>query len=73
MSTNTNRAKLNKAETGREYHILHLHELYPDYWDDGVTFYPKYRRGYKNSNKEILAYQVRMYRTWKYNRKTQWK
>jgi hypothetical protein len=73
MSKNTNRAYLNKAQNGREYHILLLNELYPPYWDEGVNFYPRYRRGYKNSNKWIYSYQVRMYRTWKHNRKTKWK
>ncbi len=73
MSKNTNRAKLNKAQTGREYHIMLLNDLYPPYWDDGVNFHPKYRRGYKEPKKQIMHYQVRMYRTWKYNRKTKWK
>lgn len=57
----------------REYHILFLKEEYPPYCEEGVNFYPKYRRGYKNSKKQIMSYQVRMYRTWKHNRKTQWK
>ncbi len=73
MSKNRNRAYLNKAQNGREYHIMLLNELYPPYWDDGVYLYPRYRRGFKNSNKQIYSYQVRMYRTWKHNRKTKWK
>jgi len=73
MSKNTNRAKLNKAETSKEYHILQLNETYPDYWDDGIVFYPTYKRGYKNPNKQLRRYEMRRYRTWKYNRKTQWK
>ena len=73
MSKNRNRAYLNKAQNGREYHIMLLNELYPPYWDDGVYLYPRYRRGFKNSNKGIYSYQVRMYRTWKHNRKTKWK
>jgi len=43
------------------------------YGDEGVSFYPMYRRGFKNPNKQLYPYQVRMYRTWKHNRKTQWK
>jgi hypothetical protein len=43
------------------------------YWDEYINYYPKYRRGYKNSGKRIMSYQVRMYKTWKHNRKTQWK
>jgi hypothetical protein len=42
---------------------------YEDYWER----FPKYRPGYKNSNKRLFSYQVRMYKTWKHNRKTQWK
>lgn len=73
MSTNRNRAKLNKAENGRIYHLILLDMLYPIYWDEGVNFYPKYRRGFKNSNKYIMAYQARMYKSWKHNRKNKWK
>lgn len=43
------------------------------YWDEGIKFYPRYKLGFKNPNKQIMSYQVRMYRTWKYNRKNQWK
>lgn len=73
MSTNRNRAKLNKAQNGRDYQLVWINELYPMYWDEGVNFFPRYRKGFKNSNKQIMSYQVRMYRTWKHNRRTQWK
>lgn len=73
MSQKTNRARLNKALTNKEYRIILLDMLYPPYWDEGIYLYPRYRRGYKNPNKCIFPSQVRMYRTWKYNRKTQWK
>jgi hypothetical protein len=73
MSTNRNRAKLNKANYGREYHIIWLDQLYPRYWEEGLNLYPRYRRGYKNSGKRIERYEMRMYRNWKYNRKTKWK
>jgi hypothetical protein len=43
------------------------------YWNDGITFYPIYRAGRKNPHKQIMRYQARMYRTWKHNRRTQWK
>lgn len=62
MSTNRNRAKLNKANCGRDYRKILLNELYPIYWDEGITFYGK-----------AMSFQVRMYKTWKHNRKTQWK
>jgi hypothetical protein len=73
MSKNRNRKKLDKANSGREYHILWSNLHYPPYWDDGVYFYPKYRSGFNNPNKRILKYQQRMYKSWKYNRLKQWK
>lgn len=56
----------------RVYNILHKAETDP-YWWEGINFYPQYRRGFKNSNHCIMAFQVRMYRTWKHNRKTKYK
>ena len=73
MSKNRNRAKFNQAHNGREYLSKMRNELYPPYWDEGILFYPRYRKGFKNSHKCIFNYQVRRYRTWKHNRKTQWK
>jgi hypothetical protein len=73
MSKNRNRAKLNKAKNEREYRASVFNELYPPYWDDGIVEYPKYRKGYKNPNRRLFNYQVRMYKTWKHNRKTRWK
>jgi hypothetical protein len=64
---------LKNTTNRRVYHILILKQLYPPYYDEGTIFYPKYRRGYKNPHKQLMSYEVRMYRTWKYNRKTQWK
>jgi hypothetical protein len=55
----------------KEYNVATKH-LEP-YWDEGITFYPKYKKGFKNTNKKIMSYQVRMYKTWKHNRKTRWK
>ena len=73
MSKNLNRQKLKKAEDGRSYRILWLKMEFPPYWDEGARTYPRYRRGFKNPNKYLYSYQVRMYRTWKHNRKTKWK
>ena len=73
MSTNRNRLKLRAAECGRDYHLISLNEWYPLYWDEGLNFYPYWRRGYKNPLKRISFQKVREYRTWKYNRITQWK
>ncbi len=73
MSINTNRFRLSKAVNNKDYRIIWLKEEYPPYWDDGLILYPKYRKGYKNPKKQIMSYQKRMYKTWKYNRTTQWK
>ena len=73
MSKNINRSRLNKANDSREYKYILLNEAYPLYWDECITTYPKYRRGYKNPNKYLMKYQVRAYRTWKHNRKTKYK
>ena len=55
-----------------EYKILS--QEFDPYWDEGLRFYPSYRNGFGNDKKKrILKYQVRMYRTWKHNRTTQWK
>jgi hypothetical protein len=73
MSINRTRSKLRSAECSRDYHLISLNEWYPLYWDEGYNFYPRWRRGYKNSNKTIPIFKVREYRSWKYNRSTQWK
>lgn len=72
MSIKFNRSKASKCETNRVLKIMVIYNDDP-YWDEGLNFYPKNRKGYKNPNKRILSYQVRMYKTWKHNRKTQWK
>ena len=73
MSIKIDRSKLKHAITGREYKLIQIKDLYPPYWDEGMDFYPKYRPGYKNPNKLIERYQVRMYKTWKHTRNKQYK
>lgn len=78
MSINTNRAKLNKAKTNKEYKAIKRMDYYGLYWDEGVSFYPKYNRGTSKDNKKFsrktkMSYQYRMYKTWKHNRDKQWK
>ena len=62
MSINTNRMKLNKATCSRDYKRIWLIEEYPPYWDEGLNF----KKGHS-------SIKYRSYKTWKYNRKTQWK
>lgn len=83
MSKNTNRNRLEKAINNKEYNILQkgsevdcpiCAKRAGSYKATcgPVRWWPKYKRGFKNS-KCIATWQVRMYRTWKHNRKTQWK
>jgi len=74
MSKNRSRAKYSKALTSKEYNSIMIDELYPLYWDEGLRFYDKkYHCWSKRPTKRLLYYQIRMYKTWKHNRKTQWK
>lgn len=73
MSKNRNRSRLNKSTNGREYKILLINCEYPIYWDEGIQMYPKIKNGFKNPNKRLMKYEIRMYRSWKYNRKKQWR
>ncbi len=59
----------------REYHIHLLNFLYPSYWDEGINFHHSKGRKWdrRSWKKQITNYEYRMYRTWKYNRKNQWK
>lgn len=62
MSVNRNRAKLYKAIDNREYHILFLKWLFPPYNEDGWSW-----------KRNIPNHKYREFRTWKHNRKTQYK
>ena len=79
MSKNRNRAKLNKAINNIEYKILYYQEKYPLYWDECYGYYgnhKKHKRGFlwdSRPRKRLLFYQIRMYKSWKHNRKTQYK
>lgn len=73
MKPENKNGKVAKSTTNRkEYKFFTNSKIKEPYWDEGWTYYPKYRRGFKKS-KQILKYQVRMYRTWKHNRRTRWK
>ena len=65
MSINRNRAKLNKANNSNEYGNILFNILYPPYWDEDYSW--------SRANRKFPNYKWRSYRTWKHNRKTQWK
>ena len=62
MSKKRNRGKLNKAKTSKEYLAIQYNINYPIYWDEGIWFKGR-----------LMRFEQRMCRTWKHNRKTQWK
>lgn len=74
MSINKfSRQKLKTIDNRRNYKIVN-YELEP-YWDEYIMWYPNHNKslGHKHKQKRIFIYQRRMYRTWKHNRKHQWK
>jgi hypothetical protein len=62
-----------KITTSRKEYKVVTQNLKDWYCDEGITFYPIYRKGFKNPNRQLMSYQIRMYKTWKHNRKNQWK
>lgn len=63
MSINRNRAKLEKAKCNKDHNKIFLKELYPPYYEDGWTWH----------HGDFPNHKWREHRTWKYNRKTQYK
>lgn len=57
----------------RAIRILYLRELYPPYYDEGWNYRIRGKMTLKKWRSAITGYEYRMYRTWKYNRKTQYK
>jgi hypothetical protein len=80
MSKNRNRAKLNKAKTGKAYQRIQMRYEY-DYCyicmrRSGSYYYdchPSPTYGRHGDGRALYARGKRMHRTWKHNRKTQWK
>ena len=82
MSVNYNRKQLNKFLNPREYRLRKLKEEYSYCLicckRSGSFYYSchpsdvqsKHRHG---NGKHLSGHDIRKYRTWKYNRKTQWK
>ena len=67
------KSKKSRTTTCRKEYNVETRGLRDWYWDEGITYYPLYKSGFKNPNRRIMSYQVRMYKTWKHNRKKQWK
>jgi hypothetical protein len=67
------KTKIARTTIYRKEYKVESRDLKERYCDEGVTFYPLYRKGFKNPNKTIMSYQVRMYKTWKHNRIKQYR
>ena len=61
-----------KNTTNRRVYKILNYGLDP-YWDEGINFYPKYKPGRHQCRPKLMSYQIRMYKTWKHNRNTQYK
>ncbi len=61
-----------RTTCNKEYRIVTNDNFLDPYWDEGMVYH-KSRGLAKWKKKQILNYQVRMYRSWKHNRKTQHK
>jgi hypothetical protein len=75
MKPEDKNGKVAKATTqNKEYKIVTQDQFLDPYWDEGIKFYPQYHMGFGQKKKRrLMMFQVRMFRTWKHNRKTQWK
>jgi hypothetical protein len=78
MSKNRNRAKLNKAKTGREYQGLQMFNEYcPVCMKRSGSWYydchPGRIFGRHGDGRALYAIHRRAYRTWKHTRSSQWK
>ena len=63
MSVNVSRVKFKKATCSKDYRRILLLELYPPYYEEGWAW----------NHGNIENHKWREFRTWKHNRKTQWK
>lgn len=71
-----NNLKRQRGDSYTDNHSYRINVVLDDdpYWDEGLRFYPtKNKSVIKWKKKRLLSYQVRMYKTWKHNRKHQWK
>lgn len=62
--------KTKQTTNSRVYKILTTINSDP-YWEDHYSIRPKGKLVWKR--KQLFSYQKRMYKSWKHNRKTQWK
>lgn len=70
-----NKKQLQTTTNRKEYKIISNPLRSDPYYDEGWGYHHTYTHKYscKFWKKSLPFYKVRMYRTWKHNRKTQWK
>lgn len=72
-----NNLKRQRGDSYTNNHTYRINVVLDDdpYWDEYIMLYPNHNKslGHKHKQKRIFIYQRRMYRTWKHNRKHQWK
>lgn len=73
MSKNFNRAKASKCETGREIKLKVIYDDDPYIDECWGVHRTKGERWSKQPNKALYNYQVRQFKSWKHNRKKQYK
>lgn len=59
-----------KTTCKKEYKIVTNDKISEPYWDDGINYY---RPKGPLKNKRIFNHQYRQFRTWKHNRRKQWR
>jgi hypothetical protein len=59
----------------KEYKIVTNDKICEPYYDDGQYYYKQeqWRKGKNRKKRMLMMFQVRMYKTWKHNRKAQYK
>ena len=67
------KSKITRTTVCRKEYKIYSQNLFDRYWDDGINYYPVTRKGFKNPLKRLMSYEIRMYKTWKHNRKHHWK
>lgn len=72
MSINFNRSKASKCKTNRELKVKVIYDDDP-YFDECWGTHNTTGLHHKKPSRVLYNYQVRMYRTWKHNRKTQYR
>jgi hypothetical protein len=71
MSIHFNRCRFNKSNGNREYKALMIQFLFPKYEEFSEAYFKFLKTRFKRSF--VYSSQRRRFRTWKHNRKTQYK